>query len=571
MSLLLTSSHCKGETHVIITNGATALSNVTSLRINTIVESGANPVLIIDGESDINDSEFSFSIQDHLKAGNLTKLQQNFDVNVLRQLGRDEVDNYVDRVFIILPIAEKDQKIAIASQCRKWRIPINVSDSPDLSSFALLSTFKQGDFQLGVTTSGKGCKLASRIKRELVGHLPNNIGDICNKIGELRANIQKEDDISFVPVGDNDDDSINTSKFNSLIEEFNMTKEQQKLKRTRWLSQIVEYFPLSKLNDVSINDLTEVYKQNKEIQEPATKKHRALNKKVGSISLVGSGPGSVSLLTLGAIQEIFSADLILADKLVPQQVLDLIPQKSTKLFIARKFPGNAEKAQQELLSIGLESLLKGEKVVRLKQGDPYIFGRGGEEYNFFSGHGFTPIVIPGITSALSAPVLANIPVTHREVADQVLICTGTGRRGVLPNLPDFVKSRTTVFLMALHRVVDLIPHLINEKGWDADLPVAIVERSSCPDQRIIRTTLSKTAEAVEACGSRPPGLLVTGYSCEVINKDLNKESKPWVIEEGYEYSNTNLSQFLALASTMKKDTHYIEANASATPPPETVA
>lgn len=568
MSLLLTSSNCKGETHIIITNGTTAMSNVTSLRINTIVESGANPILLIDGDSKVEETAFLLSTQDHIKSKKLIILQQKFDINLLRQLGRDEVDNYADRVFVILPIAENEQKTAISVQCRKWRIPINVSDSPDTSTFALLSTFRQGDFQLGVTTSGKGCKLASRIKRELVGHLPNNIGDICNKIGELRANIQKEDNINVFPVGENDDDTINTSKFNSLIEEFNMTQEQQRLKRTRWLSQIVEYFPLSKLNDVSINDLTAAYKQDKELQEPPAKKQKSA---AGSISLVGSGPGSVSLLTLGAIQEIFSADLILADKLVPQQVLDLIPQKSTKLFIARKFPGNAEKAQQELLSIGLESLLKGEKVVRLKQGDPYIFGRGGEEYNFFSGHGFTPIVIPGITSALSAPVLANIPVTHRGYADQVLICTGTGRRGVLPDLPAFVKSRTTVFLMALHRVVDLIPHLINEKGWDADLPVAIVERSSCPDQRVIRTTLSKTAEAVEACGSRPPGLLVTGYACEVINNELRKDGKPWVIEEGYEYTNTNLSQFLALASTVKKDTHYIETNVSATPPPETAA
>ena len=146
------------------------------------------------------------------------------------------------------------------------------------------------------------------------------------------------------------------------------------------------YFPLTTLADLSLEDLSVAYKEYNSIvkteAEPKEPSHKKLKTgKKGSISLVGSGPGSVSLLTLGALQEIHSADLILADKLVPQQVLDLIPKHRTKLFIARKFPGNAERAQKELLDMELESLMKNEKVVRLKQGDPYIFGRGGEEFN----------------------------------------------------------------------------------------------------------------------------------------------------------------------------------------------
>lgn len=579
---ILAAMNCGGETHLIITNGSTYSSSITNLRLNSIIESGATPIILINGSTTYDIKTFSPIIQDLINDGKIKVVCDHYSRDDLITRGRSEVENVVDKVFIILPIAEDDLKFEISTQCRKLRIPINVSDSPELCTFTLLSSYQDGDFKFGVTTLGKGCKLASRIKRELIGQLPSNIGEVCNKIGELRTKIQNEDNLSLEnhTVGDNDDDAINTNKFNSLVEEFNMSKEQKKLQRSRWLSQIVEYFPLSKLADISIEDLTEAYKHNKieiankELNEekPATKKTK-LNKK-GTISLIGSGPGSVSLLTLGALQEIYSADLILADKLVPQQVLDLIPQKSTKLFIARKFPGNAEKAQEELLSIGLESLLNGEKVVRLKQGDPYIFGRGGEEFNFFMNHGFKPIVLPGITSALSAPVLSNIPVTHRDVADQVLICTGTGRRGVLPNLPDFVKSRTTVFLMALHRIVDLIPKLIDDKNWDPNLPVAIIERSSCPDQRVIRTTLSKTAQAVEACGSRPPGLLVTGYSCEVIFKEQDQlKEKGWIIEEGYDYTNDNLNQFISLASTsIKKDTNFIHPSvdgAAATPPPDT--
>ena len=167
-------------------------------------------------------------------------------------------------------------------------------------------------------------------------------------------------------------------------------------------------------------------------------------------------------------------------------------------------------------------------VVRIKQGDPYIYGRGGEEYDFFRAHGYVPDVVPGITSALSAPLFAAIPATHRGVADQVLICTGTGRKGAPLDPPDFVASRTLVLLMSLHRLSALVDDL-TKKGYPADLPVAVLERASCPDQRVIRTSLEHVCAAVEEEGSRPPGLLVVGHACKV----LMKYEQRWVVEEGF--------------------------------------
>ncbi|CUM64534.1 uncharacterized protein PRCAT00002140001 [Priceomyces carsonii] len=523
---LLASLYCEGEVNLII-----GVSNVAALRISAIIEAGAKPILI--SEKDL--SLYPQSIRDKLEEGKLKVLQKQFELNDLVSLGRAEVDNVVDRVFVTLPVSDDTQKAKIYKECKRLRIPINTSDSPDLCTFSLLSTYTSGDFKLGVSTSGKGCKLASRLRRELANSLPPNIGEICNKVGDLRRKIIEEDfsDLkrfqeAIDAVGENDDDAVTTANLNSLVDEFNMSKEQKKLQRSRWLSQIVEYYPLNVLANLSMENLTSAYKEGRVIDNYTLLKMKSRLK--GSISLVGSGPGSVSLLTLGAVQAIHTADLILADKLVPQQVLDLIP-KATKVFIARKFPGNAEKAQEELLTLGLKSLEDGNKVVRLKQGDPYIFGRGGEEFKFFVEHGYKPTVIPGITSALAAPVLANAPATHRDVADQVLICTGTGRRGALPNLPEFVKSRTTIFLMALHRVDSLVSKLIEEKKWDPELPAAIVERASCPDQRVIRCKLLNVGRAMEACGSRPPGLLVTGYVCDILSAPL-KNGEEWVVEEG---------------------------------------
>ena len=532
MSTLLASLNCRDEVHLVVGG----VSFMAASRINSITNSGAETVLI----DKSNREDFTVVIQQEIEKGKVKHVQRDFEIEDLRKHGREETEGVVDKVFVTLPLSENKKKEEIFRQCKKLRIPINTADSPEFCTFSLLSTYSSGDFKMGVSTLGKGCKLAARIKRELINALPSNIGDICSRIGEIRTMIQEQDETDLLTaqsekdsVGENDDDATHGGNFNQLVGEFDMSKEQQKLQRSRWLSHLVEYFPLESLADLSMDDLASAYKKRKSFgkdscEEPAPKR-KHVDKK-GKISLVGAGPGSVSLLTLSALNEIHSADLVLADKLVPQQVLDIIPKNRTRLFIARKFPGNAEKAQEELLDIGMHSLSRGEKVVRLKQGDPYIFGRGGEEFNFFSERGFVPNVIPGITSALSAPVLAAIPPTHREVADQVLIMTGTGRRGIVPDLPDFVKSRTTVFMMALHRASDLINRLISEKGWDENLPTAIIERSSCHDQRVIRTTLKNVGKAIEVCGSRPPGLLVTGNSCNTTGRELT--DKPWYVEEG---------------------------------------
>ncbi|KAL8867618.1 MAG: hypothetical protein Q9174_005546, partial [Haloplaca sp. 1 TL-2023] len=270
------------------------------------------------------------------------------------------------------------------------------------------------------------------------------------------------------------------------------------------------------------------------------------NRPTPRIILAGSGPGSPSLLTLATHRAIQTATVILADKLVPSPILDLIPRR-TPLHIARKFPGNAEAAQNELLVLGLEALQKGETVLRLKQGDPYIYGRGSEEYAWFEERGFKPQVLPGITSALSAPLFAGVPCTSRGVSDQVLICTGTGRKGAAPKPPEYGESQTVVFLMALHRITELVDSLVaplpggkevdgeedaqKGGGWPRTTPCAVVERASCSDQRVIRSTLDFVVQAVECEGSRPPGLLVLGKACEVLK---GRGGSRWVVEEGFE-------------------------------------
>ena len=418
-------------------------------------------------------------------------------------------------------------------------------DTPNLCTFTLLSTHSDGPLQIGITTSGKGCKLASRIRREIASYLPTNLGTAIERLGTVRRRIWEEDhktyqaDESTAEVED-DDSPAQRPTFNRLVSEFD--HDAARTRRMRWLSQVCEYWPLKRLASITDADIDTVLRSYTSSSDVVPSLGISMRPQP-QIILAGSGPGSPSLLTVATHRAIQTASVILADKLVPAPVLDLIPRR-TPVHIARKFPGNAEAAQEELLSLGLEALRKGHTVLRLKQGDPYVYGRGAEEYAFFREKGYLPIVLPGITSALSAPLFAAIPATHRSVADQVLICTGTGRKGAAPDPPPYISTQTVVFLMALHRLSSLVDALTGAEAsaeamnsdrearhWPRETPCAVIERASCPDQRVIRSTLQYVCAAVEEEGSRPPGLLVVGWSCEVLT-DLKGKGR-WVVEDGF--------------------------------------
>lgn len=145
----------------------------------------------------------------------------------------------------------------------------------------------------------------------------------------------------------------------------------------------------------------------------------------GTITLVGAGPGSVDLLTVAAVNAIKTADVIVADRLVSENVLRLA---NGEVIISRKTYGNAEGGQEDIYQSCLKALSRGLHVVRLKGGDPFVFGRGGEEVLWFRHHGFEAKIIPGISSCIAAPVLSRIPLTTRGVADRFLVCTAYGKQ-----------------------------------------------------------------------------------------------------------------------------------------------
>ncbi|KAI1270827.1 tetrapyrrole methylase [Xylaria sp. FL0933] len=551
---LLTAVNAESHVHLVVGSNSLAAA-----RCSQSLAAGASPVLLAPEATELH-----YALQKRLDDGEIKWVKEVFQESHLFTLGRQDVNNVVDAVFVTLGSRDNDLGSRISSLCKRNRIPVNVVDAPQLCSFSLLSTHTDGPLQIGVTTNGRGCKLASRIRREIAASLPQNLGDACLRLGNVRRRIQEEDHLLHLAqadCGDGDDSVDQPATFNKLVTDADL--DAAKNRRMRWLSQVCEYWPLKRLAAITDEDVCTILKSYETVSSPepvgkSTSVKPPMSK--GRIILAGSGPGHPDLLTRATYKAIKSADIILADKLVPAGVLDLIPRR-TPVQIARKFPGNADAAQNELQEMAMAGVREGKVVLRLKQGDPYIYGRGGEEVDYFRSHGLGDkvVVLPGVTSALSAPLFASIPSTQRDVADQVLICSGTGKKGKPPAPPEYTPTRTVVFLMALHRIAGLVgeltEHLETEEPsqeeeassrevqevvksvssqralWPRATPCAVIERASCPDQRVIRTTLDKVVEAIEQEGSRPPGLLVVGRACKFLNK--LQSGCAWHVEEGF--------------------------------------
>lgn len=390
---------------------------------------------------------------------------------------------------------------SMVSQFKSHAIPINVTDHSNLCDFFMTSTYRDQALQVAVSTNGQASKLSNRIRRHITSSLPPHLGDAIDRVGVLRKKVRASDPSSA-----------------------------SSIRRMKWLAQICEYWSmerLSQLSDQDMEELLDVYHQDEGYESVEPVKNQLVtiqqkqHKKMGTLTLVGAGTGDPELLTLAAHKAIKEADLVLADKIVPEQVVALV---ECELKIARKFPGNADAAQQEFNVLALKAVQQGKNVVRLKQGDPYLFGRGGEEVLFFRPHNIVPRVIPGISSTVAAGLLAGIPLTHRGVASQFLVTTGTGMKNSSAPLPTFDKSRTDVFLMSIHRLESLVKDLMTTQNYPADIPCAIVERASCKDQRVIYGKLANIVQLLESCGgSRPPGLLIVGRAIDVLKHENKGE------------------------------------------------
>jgi uroporphyrin-III C-methyltransferase len=230
-------------------------------------------------------------------------------------------------------------------------------------------------------------------------------------------------------------------------------------------------------------------------------------------------------LTLAAVKAISEADLVVCDRLVSPAIVRR--HVHCEIQYAQKLCGRARTAQDDIHTWCLNALAKGKKVVRLKGGDPFVFGRGGEELLVFKQHGYNVQVIPGISSCIAAPLLAGIPVTHRGIADQFIVVTGRREHpDQLVFYPPYLSTRTAIFLMAMSVIDTLSDQLLNHLRYPPDIPVCIIQEASCESEKTVFGTLTNLVKLVQTHGIRTHATLVIGWVVNALH-----DHNPLSIEE----------------------------------------
>jgi uroporphyrin-III C-methyltransferase/precorrin-2 dehydrogenase/sirohydrochlorin ferrochelatase len=378
------------------------------------------------------------------------------------------------RSYSVIISATNDESLntLVSKIAHESGTPVNVVDSPDLSSFIMPSIVDRAPVVIAISSAGKAPVLARIIRAKLETIIPNAYGELAEIAGQYREKVKQR---------------------------FNNIKDRRKF----WegvFSGVVAEKVFSGRSQEAVKELEKRLVETKEGG-------------LGEVYLVGAGPGDPDLLTFKALRLIQQADVVLYDRLVSKGVLELVRRDAEMIYVGKK--GGESSRQVEINKLMVDLANSGQRVCRLKGGDPFIFGRGGEEIETLSDNGISFQVVPGITAASGCSAYAGIPLTHRDYSQSCRFVTAHLKDG-LNNLPwsEFVvEQQTVIFYMALTSANHVCQQLINH-GMRKDMPVALVERGTTPEQKVYTTTLTEFSNLINDKEIHAPTLLIVG---EVVN------------------------------------------------------
>ncbi|MFM4979220.1 siroheme synthase CysG [Aeromonas caviae] len=347
------------------------------------------------------------------------------------------------------------------------RIFANVVDDPKRSSFIMPSIIDRSPLMVAISSGGKAPVLARLLREKLEALLPQHLGAVAAFAGSLRERVKAR----FATMGER-------------------RRFWERLLGADRLGQA-----LARGDSASAHQLAD----NLFADE---------SQSAGEVVLVGAGPGDPGLLTLHALRQMQQADVVVYDRLVSDEVMALVRRDAKRIFVGKQ-AGNHCVPQEGINQLLLEEAKKGQRVVRLKGGDPFIFGRGGEELETLVGTGIGFQVVPGITAASGCAAYAGIPLTHRAHAQSVRFVTAHGKGGARDlDWPLLAKDKQTlVFYMGLSSCATIREQLLAH-GKASNTPVALIERGTQPCQRVIRGTLDELPAL--AVGVESPALIMVG-------------------------------------------------------------
>jgi len=388
----------------------------------------------------------------------------------LRQRGFVSGDvNGQTAVFAATGLADVDARVAEAA--RAVGVPVNVADRAELSSFIVPAIVERDPVVIGISTGGAAPVLASRLREAIERLLPARLGRLADFADTFRTAVK-----ATVPSA--------TSRLRFWDRFFDGPVADQVLAG----------------NETGARERMLTLVNGRGANEPSR----------GGVAIVGAGPGDPDLLTLRALRLIQRADVVIHDKLVGPGVLDLVRRDAERIYVG-KSKGDHSKSQDEINALLAARALAGRRVVRLKGGDPFIFGRGGEEVEYLRRRGIAVELVPGITAALGCAAAVGIPLTHRDHAQAVTLATGQGKDGE-PEL-DWATlaqlNQTLVIYMGVGAAGRIAARLI-EHGLEPATPVAVIENGTLPNQKAVYGRLSGLGWLVRRSGIAGPALIVIG-------------------------------------------------------------
>jgi uroporphyrin-III C-methyltransferase/precorrin-2 dehydrogenase/sirohydrochlorin ferrochelatase len=247
-----------------------------------------------------------------------------------------------------------------------------------------------------------------------------------------------------------------------------------------------------------------------DLGELPVRRHRRPDR--GRVALVGGGPGDPGLITVRGRRLLADADVVVVDRLAPRALLDSLPVEVEIVDVGKAAHGRGP-TQEEINALLVDRARAGKRVVRLKGGDPFVFGRGGEEVLACVAARVPVEVVPGVSSALAAPAYAGIPVTHRGVASDVAVVSGhldPSQPGCTVDWQALADGPATLVLLMALEPLDAVTAELVKRGRPADTPVAVIRSATLPDQRVLVATLGTVAAQVSRAGLRPPAVVVVG-------------------------------------------------------------
>ena len=399
-------------------------------------------------------------------------LQERGAAGTIKLVAREFVPEDLDGARLVVVATSRravNRFIAKLSDARA--IPVNVVDDREASRFIVPAIVDRDPIMVAVSTGGTSPVLARRLRERLEAFLPKRLGDLATWLRGLRKTSRDR-------LRDTDE-------------------------RRRFFEAVVDGPAARRFIDGDPHGALQIAQR---LLATTSTAPRA----AGEVTLVGAGPGDPELLTLKALRALQDADIILYDRLVSTAILDLARRDAVKVCVG-KSAGGASTTQAEINDLLIQHAASGKRVVRLKGGDPFIFGRGGEELEALARAGINFSVVPGITSALGCAAYAGIPLTHRDHAHSVTFVTGhADKNGLEPDWRALAMPGTTaVFYMGLARMAHIVARLLAH-GAAGTRPAAVIVHGTLPSQRVVAATLATIESAASAASLESPALLVVG-------------------------------------------------------------